>query len=216
MAASYSSCDPPKPSAPPLPDKHVSVDTFLQSVASVNTPHAVANPVQRSAQLSARDQAHNYLSDHGVLSDTAVATLTTMLPASFAEKNLGKRMKQSDTWAKSLLDDSLKFIVGVTDVGEWLEEARVAAVLLACHPDHMPGIIDHAWVHDRLLAPVPSEFHARLKATKSTTRTPHTLFALARQAFQDKHAELTITLAAPTYALNNPLIDHSISILKRA
>ena len=30
--------------------------------------------------------------------------------------------------------------------------------------------------------------------------TPQTLFALARQAFQQKHAELTITLAAPTYA----------------
>ena len=76
----------------------------------------------------------------------------------------------------------------------------VAAAMLTCLANHMPGIIDHAWVHDRLLALVPSEFRARLKATKSTTRTPQTLFALARQAFQDKHAELTITLAAPTYA----------------
>jgi hypothetical protein len=200
VVASHSSYDPPKPSAPPLPDKHVSVDTVMQSVASVNAPHAVANPVQHPAQLSARDQAHQYLSDHGVLRDAAVATLTTMLSAAFAEKDLGKRMKQADTWAKCLLDDSLKFIVGVTDVGEWLEEARVAAAMLTCLADHMPGIIDHAWVHDRLLALVPSEFHARLKATKSTTRTPQTLFALARQAFQDKHAELTITLAAPTYA----------------
>ena len=55
MAASHSSCDPPKPSAPPLPNKHVPVDTIQQSVASVNAPHAVANPVQRPAQLSARD-----------------------------------------------------------------------------------------------------------------------------------------------------------------
>ena len=94
----------------------------------------------------------------------------------------------------------VKFIVGLLDVGEWLEEARVATAMLTCLADHMPGIIDHAWVHDRLLALVPSEFHARLRLTKSATRTPQTLFAMERQAFQDKHAELTITLAAPTYA----------------
>ena len=91
----------------------------------VKAPHAVANPVQRPAQVFARDQAHKYLSDHGVLSDAAVATLTSMLSAAFAEKDLGKRMKQADTWAKRLLDDSLKFIVGVTDVGKLLEEAHV-------------------------------------------------------------------------------------------
>ena len=142
VAASHSSCDAPKPSAPPLPDKHVSVDSITQSVASVNAPHAVANPVQRPAQLRARDQAHNYLSDHGMLSDAAVETLTTMLSAAFAEKDLGKRMKQDHTWAKRLLNDSLKFIVGVTDVGEWLEEARVAAATTRL-ADHMPGSIDH-------------------------------------------------------------------------
>ena len=158
----------------------------MQSVANVNAPRAVANPVQPRAEPSARDQAHQYLSDHGVLSDAAVATLTTMLSATFAEKDLGKRMKQADTWAKHLLDDSLKFIVGVTDVGEWLEEARVAAAMLTCLADHMLGIIDYAWFHDHLLALVPSEFHARLKATKSTALTPQTLFALARQAVQDK------------------------------
>ena len=170
----------------------------MQCAASVNAPRAVASPVPHSEQPFARDQAHQYLSDHGVLSDVAVATLTTMLSAASAEKDLGKRMKQADTWTKRLLDDSLKFIINVTDVLEWLEEARVAAAMLTCLADHMPGIIDHAWVHDKLLALVPSEFHARLKATKSTSRTSQTLFALVRQAFQV--AELTITLAAPTYA----------------
>ena len=101
-----------------------------------------------------------------------------------AEKDYGKHIKQADTWANRLLDDSLKFINGVTDIGEWLEETHVAAAMLTCLADYMPGIIDHAWVHDRLLALVPSEVHARFKATKRTARTLEILFALARQAFQ--------------------------------
>ena len=45
VAASHSSCDPPKPSAPALLEKHVLLDTITQIVASVNAPRAVASPV---------------------------------------------------------------------------------------------------------------------------------------------------------------------------
>lgn len=86
------------------------------------------------------------MAEHNIPSDTVVATLTTTLSAAAAEVNLNTRMKQADTWANRMLDDSVKFAVGLTDVGECLEEARVAAPFLTCLADRMRGIIAHAWV----------------------------------------------------------------------
>lgn len=181
--------------------QRISVEQVMQSAQAQSAPAAMAPHTTPNLDASPQAaEAAQRLTELGVTSQSAIQTLTSMLEAADKEADVSKRLRQAETWAKRLLTDSLKFEVGVTDVGEWLASAEAAAAMFEVYIARMAGIVDAAWVHDRILELIPSDFRVRLSATQSSERTPWTLLTLAQQTFQDRHAELTNALVAPRLA----------------